>query len=164
MGASRVTGFAARPVSMGDAETLLEWRNDPATRRWARSQEVIELSHHRDWLEAAIARRSCVYRIIEHDEKPIASVRYDVDPIDPRVVEVSILVDADARGRGVGTATLSLGEAELRRAQPQVEAIRAVVHEGNVASRRLFERAGYLLKEADDSWLCYVNRLPVAAL
>ena len=62
--------------------------------------------------------------------------------------EISITVAPDARGRGVAGRALAAAQRALIAPDP-VRMI-AVVHEQNAASRRVFERAGYLPLDPPD--------------
>lgn len=162
--------FVMRPVEMVDAEILLEWRNDPETRRWVRTQQVIDLRDHLTWLEAAIREESRWYHVLvdtdasastsaSADTAPaIASVRYDLEP-DTGAAEVSILVAPTERGRGIGRVALEQSLPALRQWRPEVTEVLAVVHEDNLASQRLFESAGYTYRDSEGAWRTYVLAL-----
>ncbi len=160
--ASLSARYAMRPVELADAEALLEWRNDFETRRLARTQGVISLRDHMKWLEAAIADEARLYRVLwdvgAEADVPLASVRYDLEP-DTGCAEVSILVAPTGRGRGIGRVALEQSLPELRQWRPEVTEVLAVVHENNLASRRLFESTGYTYRDSDGDWRTYVLAL-----
>lgn len=148
-----MTWYSARPAAESDALALLAWRNDPDTLRWVPNHDPITWPDHVRWLRSTIAADDRLYRVVQADGRPVASVRYDRDPAEPSTVEVSILVASEARGHGVGAETLRVGEDELVTCWPEVQTIVAVVHCDNAGSRRLFARAGYHLRAEADPWL-----------
>lgn len=159
-----MTSYVARPVTEADALMLQAWRNDPETLRWARHQETVSWDHHRHWLSAALCDDRRLYRVVVHEQTPVASVRYDRFDGGDHTVEVSILVAAEFRGRGVGSVALELGERDLRTTWPDVRGIVAVVHAGNVASRHLFERDGYRFQREDQPWVTLSKTIDSARL
>ncbi|MGZ4613665.1 MAG: GNAT family N-acetyltransferase [Kineosporiaceae bacterium] len=67
-------------------------------------------------------------------------------------VEIGYGLAAPFRAQGYGSEAVGALVGWLR-AQPDVQAVTAEVHVGNVASRRLLERLGFTLDgEADGSW------------
>ena len=142
-----------RRVHPGDARLLLCWRNDQEARRWSRSHDEIGLEDHLRWLNAVLSDPNRVLWLFLSGDEPVASVRYDIEGPSGRSAEVSILVAPHARGHGYGPLALAESQAELRHARPSVKRLVAVVHRGNTASQRLFERAGYVLEgETDACW------------
>ena len=141
-----------RPVTLGDAELLWRWRNDPATRENSRSHEPVPLEAHLDWLRAALLRADRHLLVGEAQGSPVGTVRWDHEG--QGEWEVSITVAPESRGRGVAAGLLSAGEAWLAgsagdrggmpRDEAGVAAYLAAVHTKNVASRRLFLGSGYL--------------------
>lgn len=145
-GADRVLdamGFdpVVRPATAADAELLLSWRNDPETRRWARTTELVSVAEHEAWLSRASPARRLF--VAEHQGRPVGTVRFDRGD---GAWEVSITVAPAARGRRLATPMLLAAERALG---PAV--IRANVHRDNVASLALFERAGYVVS-SDGEW------------
>jgi RimJ/RimL family protein N-acetyltransferase len=129
-----------RPAEPADAERLLAWRNDPATRAASLTRDVIDLQTHRAWLERRLADPDCALFIIEHEDRPVGQVRAERSAA---AAEVSIGLAADARGRGIGARSLQALEPEVARWPVVVELV-AHVRTENAASLRLFAAAGYV--------------------
>lgn len=129
-----VAGIALRPATPQDADRLLDWRNDPGTRRWSVSREPVAPEVHRRWLAGALATRALL--IAEERGVPVGVVRFD--PGEPGEAEVSITVAPGARGRGLARPVLEAAHDEA----PGVRLL-ARIHRDNTASRRLFTAAGY---------------------
>lgn len=149
-------GLFARPATNDDAELLLNWRNDFVTRSVSRQSKVISLEEHRMWLQAVIGNPSRQLFLIENQTQAVATVRWDEH--DTGTWEVSITVNPEFRGRGLAHAVLVAGERALQASQSV--RLLATVHEDNVASRRLFTKAGYLpfLPADNDGFAKYAKR------
>lgn len=129
-----------RSARLSDAERLLEWANDPATRAASFDREPIEWAAHVGWLGAVLADPDRRLWIAEEAGIAVGQIRVDRTP--EGVGVVSIGLGPAARGRGVGRAVLGLGLAAAVR-ELGIRRARAVVRSGNLASRRLFEGAGF---------------------
>jgi RimJ/RimL family protein N-acetyltransferase len=130
-----------------DAQLLLEWRNDPETRRSSREQREIQPEEHASWLRGILAgdptppqEGSTLLWIAECEGRPVASVR--VGPRMGMAAEVHLAVAPEERGRGVGAGALVQASARAL-ADPGLELLRAHVKPGNEASLRAFARAGF---------------------
>ncbi|PXY38120.1 acetyltransferase [Prauserella flavalba] len=139
--------MTVREAGVGDAELLLSWRNDPETRRWSRTTDVVALADHVRWLENVLASADRLLFVAEKDG-PVGTVRFDLVSDAPEGTwEVSITVAPESRGKGLAGAILAAGERELRRREP-ARCVLASVHEDNAASVALFRKAGYTGTEA----------------
>ncbi|MBW0105703.1 GNAT family N-acetyltransferase [Pseudonocardia sp. KRD-291] len=130
----------ARPATEADAGLLLAWRNDPETRRWSRTSEEVRPEEHRAWLRRSLDRTDRLLLVVADDTGPVGTVRWDREDDD---WEVSITVAPDRRGSGLAGPLLTAGEHALRERTGPGTPVIAVVHADNVASARLFARAGY---------------------
>lgn len=125
-----------RRAEVGDAETMYAWQSDPETRRFARNPDVPSWEGHVAWLNGKLDDEDCVFAIVEQDAKPAGLIRLDREGGD---AEVSIVIAQDRRGQGLGKAALALA----RRLLPR-DRLTAFVKPENLASKRLFEQAGYV--------------------
>ncbi len=149
-GASRLDDLPlrARPARQDDARMLLEWRNDPITRRNSRDGSLVDAPGHAVWLARSLADDDRRLLVVEEGGVPVATCRWD--RLSATDWEVSITVAPDARGRGGAGRALAAAEHAL--IVPAPVRMIAVVHRDNTASQRVFERAGYLPQHpADES-------------
>lgn len=146
------TAVGMRPAVPADAVTLLEWRNDPATRRSSRHAEVVDRAEHDRWLESSLQSTDRHLLVAEDAAAtPIGTVRWDAQPGQPGAWEVSITLAPDQRGRGMALPVLHAAERWLVTRESEARHLLACVHTGNVASSRLFGRAGYAPDRAADA-------------
>ena len=129
-----------RPAHAADADLLLAWANDPATRAASFGREPVARPDHVRWLAAVLRDRARRLWIAEEAGVPVGQLR--VDRLPDGVGVVSIGLAPSARGRGLGHEVLGLGLAAAA-AELGIRRARAVVMEANAPSRRLFEGAGF---------------------
>jgi len=133
-----------RPASLADATPMLEWQSMPGIRSYSRNPKAPEPQEHQQWLKRKLEDPNCIFNIVLHRDRPTGVMRFD--QLGENLYEISILIAAEAQNLGVGQAALELGKLLLPNA-----AIRAVISARNVASIRMFERAGY--RRVDDAWV-----------
>ena len=139
--------LALRPATMDDADLLLGWANEPATRAASLTSRPIERPEHLAWLAVRLADpASKIWIGLEPSTRaPLGVIRFEQD--DAGAAVVSISVAAEARGHGVATLLLELGLAAASTAL-RPSRIVAFVLPDNEASIRLFERAGFRRRSA----------------
>lgn len=131
-----------RAVSMADVALLLEWRNDPVTRRASRHVDEVGRSEHEAWLTRILASADHVIRIAEADGIPVGVVRADRRG---RGWELSWTIASQARGRGFGSHMLSCFVQSLD------GRLTAVIRKDNAASKKIAAAADLKFKgEADE--------------
>ena len=136
-----MTELALRPAVASDEGLLLEWRNEPETRRQSLQQAPVPPEQHARWFRDRLARPSeCRIYIAEVDGAPIGQARIELTGEDRG--EISVAVAAGSRDGGLGR-TLIARATERAAAELGAGSVSAVVKKENVASLRAFEAAGY---------------------
>jgi RimJ/RimL family protein N-acetyltransferase len=114
-----------RPMTMNDADRMLEWKNYPETRMFALvTHDKIERKHHIKWL----AKNLMFFRIIMCDGEVCGAVRVQDS-------EISIWIDRAFWGKGLATGTIKM---------VSKEGYTAKIALGNIASMKCFIKAGYI--------------------
>ena len=139
-----------RPVTMEDAELILIWRNDIASRNNSFSQDEICMETHINWLEKKLADVACQMFILADDGEPVGQIRIDILG---RIGEISYLIAPGHRGKGYGTDILMQCEKVVDK---QIEVLAGLVKDENKASKRCFEKAGYVKLNGGDTD-CYIK-------
>lgn len=139
-----------RTVTLDDADVLLAWRNDPATRAASRSTESVDTDEHRRWLTTMLERPDALLMIAEDDGEPVGHVRFVGSD---GSAEVSIVIAPEHRGKGLGRSMLIAAHQQFRRTSPGVR-VRAYVRAENQPSHAMFRAAGYVVASTDTygSW------------
>ncbi len=135
-----------RPATIEDAEQLLAWRNDPATREASHNTASVPSDEHLSWLEKTLDRSDRMLLIAEENTVSVGSVRADLED---DVWELSWTVASEARGQGVARRMVFLLASQISKP------IRAEVKAGNTASARIAENAGMVLGREVDGVLHY---------
>jgi UDP-2,4-diacetamido-2,4,6-trideoxy-beta-L-altropyranose hydrolase len=166
LGAARVVaamqqGLALAPrsrrVDAGDEARLLEWANDPGTRRHAFNPGQIDPATHRAWLQRRLADPGCRFFIVEQEGRGIGSVRFQREP---EGWEVHFSLAPGARGRGLGARLLRAGLDALRAANIEGEArVFGRVQEENLPSRKVFEALEFRGESTSAGPLVFRSRL-----
>ena len=140
-----------RLVTFDDATTLLDWRNDPITRKMSFDQEVIELSDHLEWFEKALKRDDIVLFLAEHEGAKIGVVRFDKN--EAKIV-VSINLNPAFKGKGLASKVLLNSIEEIRKIWTN-GVIEAKIKSGNVSSLKIFEKVGFVKISSGSDVLTY---------
>ncbi len=121
-----------------DEQWLLWLQHQPRTRRHARNPTVPTAEEHARWMTRTLFDQNVFLLVIEVDGERSGFLRLDRLNSENLSFEISIAVCPMLHGRGVGSNALDL----VRRLQPAA-AFEAEISLANIASQKLFERAGY---------------------
>jgi len=139
--AMRVAGLSFRQAAPGDTELLWHWRNEPGVRAASFRAGEVPWEDHVQWFAAALADPDHVIWICtDQDGTPLAQVRFRVHGSE---AEIGVSVDRAWRGSGHGELVVEVLSEGLFLVRPEVRVIHALIKQGNDASRRTFEQAGY---------------------
>jgi UDP-2,4-diacetamido-2,4,6-trideoxy-beta-L-altropyranose hydrolase len=149
-GAERVVRTMRRPAvhlraaGGDDCRLWWTWRNERETRRLSFHSEEIPLQSHIAWYHESLANPRRRMFIVENDaHEPIGFVRLDLADDS---AEISLGLAPEHRGRGYGEAVIRRAASETL-AAGNAEVVTAIVKEQNIASRRVFEQAGFRIVE-----------------
>jgi UDP-2,4-diacetamido-2,4,6-trideoxy-beta-L-altropyranose hydrolase len=129
-----------RAAEPDDGDWLLNLQQAPGIRQFFENPAIPVSEEHAAWLSRTLANPMQMLLVIEVNSERAGYVRLDraANGAKTRQVEISIAIAPRFHRRGVGSAALSL----TRRMEPNA-VIDAKVLPGNLASKLLFERAGY---------------------
>jgi UDP-2,4-diacetamido-2,4,6-trideoxy-beta-L-altropyranose hydrolase len=149
LGAERVVrriihvGIELRAATPSDSEVVFQWRNSSEVRCNSFNSEPIEWRDHAAWYAAVLSNPNKVLLISMSNGKAVGVLRYDLH--DCKGV-VSIYLSPESLGKGYGEHVLSAGNDWMAAHYPQITELEAETLPENVASARVFERAGFDLK------------------
>jgi len=135
-----------RPATIQDADLLLEWRNDPATRKASHNTAEVQRDEHISWLSRTVGNSNRRLYVAEEKGVSVGTVRADLSE---GVWELSWTVAPGARGRGIAKRMVAVLAHQIS------EGIRAEVKAGNIASARIAEHAGMEFERETDGILHY---------
>jgi UDP-2,4-diacetamido-2,4,6-trideoxy-beta-L-altropyranose hydrolase len=144
LGAAAPGPLRARPISSQDESRVLEWANNPATRRHAFSTRAIMRDEHRRWFEARLGEgASGPFLIIETARgDAMGQVRFQRQAHE---WEVHYALAPAYRGQGLGAALLGMALDRLRQAEGPVQVFGQVKRD-NPASHRVFTSLGFAVR------------------
>ena len=140
-----------RPANEGDVTLAFQWRNHASTRSVSRDSTEINWSDHLIWFSNALKSHSRNLFVGEIGDASIGFIR--LDEVDDAMFEVSLYLDPDLHGLGLGKGLLLLVEAKAI----SRSIIDAEILDGNAASSRLFQSAGYAQYD-DNRWRKVLKR------
>lgn len=135
-----------RTVTIHDAKMLLEWRNDPETRKASHNKNEVQIDDHIAWLSHILNNPSRKLYVAEENDSPVGTIRADFSG---NAWELSWTVSPRARGRSVGKRMVALLAKQIS------EPIRAEVKKGNISSTRIAEHSGMMFEREKDGVLHY---------
>lgn len=139
-----------RPVTKADAAILLEWRNDPQTRRFSVKKHKITSDEHQAWLRARLTDPDTLFWIAVCDEEAIGQIRLTRSGEE---AEIHVALAPGHRGRRLARPTIDAGVGAGARAWPEVHRIVARIEPENVLSRQAFTAAGFTPAKSPDDLL-----------
>ena len=136
------TPLRVRRARLGDEALLLEWANDPTTRRNAFSPAPISAATHQIWFQSRLRNQDgCRLYIVETtDGVPLGHVRFERSE---QAWEVHYALAPIFRGRGLGLPILDAAMLQLRTENMQGGLVFGQVKVGNYSSRKIFESLGF---------------------
>ena len=146
--------FLWRRATSGDAQLLLDWRNDPISVLNSKSGATVSPQEHARWFQAALKSENTMLFIAEMDQRPIATTRFDRADANSSNFVVSINVSPNQRGKGLGSELLRSAVLEfqgLKKANLVAE-----IRHGNVASEKIFKSAGFVESGAQGSFKQFI--------
>lgn len=96
-----------RKAAFKDWEILLDWRNDPLTRKNSFSQEIIDENSHKNWFRQTLSSSKSIIYILENKyAEPVGNIR--ADKIKKNTYVLSWSVSPLHRKKGYGNLMLNL--------------------------------------------------------
>jgi RimJ/RimL family protein N-acetyltransferase len=146
-----------REATINDVEMTFQWASDTNIRKYSFQQEAITPEMHYAWYNSKINDPYCLYLLLEIDSEVIGSIRYDINKENEALI--SYLIYNNYHGHGYGNALLSLSLQTLTEKYPTLKQLIGFVLPENIASRKIFERQGYLLDSSGQKKLKYIKQL-----
>lgn len=124
-----------------DLIPLFHLANDQEVRKQSFSTNPITLQEHSNWFLSVLKNTNRLLFVFFVCDSFVGQVRMDI--ADAKAV-VSISLQAEYRGLGLASEMLRLALSELKKERIEVELVCAYVKEDNIASQKLFLKAGFL--------------------
>ena len=154
------SSLQARRTRVSDEALLLEWANDPETRRNGFFSAVITPEEHHQWFVARLRDiERCFMFIIEtQDGVPVGQVRFQRE--ENGIYEVHYSLAKCFRGRNIGKEMLNRAITHFSLGKPVVTLV-AFVKKENIPSQKIFQKLNFVLEnECNQPILKYFLRTP----
>jgi len=139
--------YELRRVTINDAKLLFDWANDDKVRATAIVKKEIGWDEHINWLINKLqSDQSYIYILTDDKNENIGVVRFDEDG---EFFVISYSIDKSHRKKGMGQLILQLGCKKMKSIAPQCKKYKASVQTNNVASIKIFEKLGFLMKKTE---------------
>lgn len=153
--------LALRRAELRDSEVVLSWRNDPASVSQSKSGKLVDPEIHKTWFRREISLPSSFLLIAElvGQGESIAIGMCRFRRREEGDFEVSINLAPECRGKSWGQKVLESGIEFVKLVAEPHPQFTATVNLENIGSKKIFERAGFIVVEERDSWLYLKLRL-----
>jgi UDP-2,4-diacetamido-2,4,6-trideoxy-beta-L-altropyranose hydrolase len=135
-----------RKATLADAEDLFNLANEDTVRLNSFSQGKIEWAAHTRWLDEKLSNSDCLFLVVECSDGFAGQVRFDVTPLEGEAV-INISLCRGIRGLSLSSFIINRSIEELLKVRRDVRLVKAYVKNGNIASVKAFERAGFRFLE-----------------
>ena len=126
-----------REATINDATILFDWANDAKTRENSFNSGPIEWNDHIQWFKKKLADPTSKTYILQYNEMPVGVVRFEIN----KTTNIGVTVAPDHRGMGFGAKIIKTACNTFWR--NNTDYILAYIKKGNIASQRVFEKAGF---------------------
>lgn len=148
-----------RPALSTDMGLYFWWVNDPDVRRSSLQTGLISFQQHSRWFQARLSSDTALmYILVDSDDLPVGQIRFERLDSECHQSLVSFSLDRLARGQGLAGRLLSMGLDAMRHQWGQQMEVVADVKTENLASARVFLRAGFReLARSNKGVRCFVQ-------
>lgn len=133
-----------RKAALSDLELYYEWANDPVVRSNSFSSEPIPYEDHVKWFNRSLNKDDVHLFVLMEDDVPVGQIRINISDA---VAEISYSISSEFRGKGYGRKIVSLLIEKIKKEIPGIKTISARVKPDNEASKKVFEKEGFNMKE-----------------
>jgi len=135
-----------RRANKTDCYDLWVWRNHPEVRRWSFDEKEIDYRRHVEWFrKRAWSKDTRIYVAENENSEKLGQVRFERKNGDWAFVSINL--NPDFLKRGLGNKILTEATLKYLRGNRKIAEVRAEILEGNTASRRAFQKAGYRFRQ-----------------
>lgn len=133
--------LALKKVVHADSDILLEWINDPITRKFSTNPKRIALDEHIEWFNKKIADDHCYIYILYFQKIPVGMIRMDIK-YDSAII--SYLIDSKFHRKGFGQLIIEMGLEALKKEEPKIRNFIGYVKPDNRASLYIFRKLNFV--------------------
>lgn len=126
-----------------DCRDLWAWRNHQEVLRWSFHPERVKYITHWRWFKQKIRDRNTIIYIARNGKREkIGQVRFEAK--ENKKVYININLNPDFFGRSLGNKVIKMATELFMKERVWVKKVIAEIMDGNVVSKKAFEKAGYV--------------------
>jgi len=138
-----LTSLSLRLATAEDSEQIYQWRNLPHVRNFSKDPKIITKEIHQKWYLTTLEDSKIKLLIGESNSIPVGVIRFDIGDNNTLI---SIYLISLEYSPVSGAQLLNAAEKWLFENQPNISFIYADILDENIASKKMFESAGYKIK------------------
>lgn len=131
-----------KPIS-SDWKYLLDWRNDPLTRKNTASDSIVTKEQHLKWFHEKVLSSNDLHLFLAEENKiAIGTIRFETKT--NRKPKVSWTIAPEFRNQGLGRKMVELFQTEI------LQDFCVEIKQEDVFSTRIAEKLNFVLEKEDD--------------
>jgi RimJ/RimL family protein N-acetyltransferase len=137
-----------------DCRNIWAWRNSLLARKNSFNSRYISWQEHKRWFSSKIKDGRTKIYIAKINKRKIGCIRFEVIR---DYVQVSIHLNPIYIGKGFGAVIIKNGTLKFLKETNPTKPIMASIKKDNIASQKVFLKAGYKLKDVAKTKLIYIK-------
>jgi UDP-2,4-diacetamido-2,4,6-trideoxy-beta-L-altropyranose hydrolase len=148
------TGYFLRKVKDKDIFAVFQLSNEDYVRKYSINKTKINWEEHKAWFQRIINSDNYVFYVVtDYTEEFLGQLRYKIER---KSGIVSISLGKSIAGKGLSKEILEMSIELIREERNDIKNIVAYVSNDNIASKKLFEKVGFILQENNKDILKYI--------
>ncbi len=135
-----------------DSNNVWKWRNHPKARINCFNSSIIPLVEHKKWFHSKIGDNSARIYIAQYGKYKVGIIRFEVKE---KFISVSVQVNPAFLGNGFGAKIVKIGSKGIFSELGNTKPLRAEIKKDNIASQKVFIKAGYRHMRSSKRGLIY---------
>ena len=131
-----------------DVDVYYKWANDSTVRDQSYNSQPIDFKIHVKWFNKKINDENC-NMIFFYDDENEAVGQVRIEKSDSNNAIIGISIDSKKRGKGYATKMLEISTDKYLDSNSLI-IIHAYIKESNIASKKIFEKAGFKFQDMLD--------------
>jgi len=148
-----------RKASHDDINDFYYWRNHKKTRNMLKNSEPISWEEHNNWYLKSLARsdRVSLVVLLKESQLKIGCVGFDIKE---NYSIISIIIDPKFRKKKLSKISLDQAIKFFKKDNSNIDLILAEIKSENIASEKIFEQVGFVLKKKHKNINIYELSIP----
>ena len=148
-----------RKASHDDVNDFYYWRNHKKTRNMLKNTEPISWKEHTDWYLKSLKRinRVSLVILLKGSKLKIGCIGFDIKE---NYSFISIIIDPKFRKKKLSKISLDEAIKFFKKDNSNINLISAEIKSENIASEKIFEQVGFVLRKKDKNINLYELSIP----